>query len=62
MNSSQAKRYLAKRGCRFEPAKGGHLLVWNGTRKTTLPMHGGNKELSKGLWLGILKALGLPKE
>jgi len=46
MNSGQAKRYLAKRGCRFEPAKGGHLLVWYGARKTTLPMHGGKKELS----------------
>ncbi|MFO0992007.1 MAG: type II toxin-antitoxin system HicA family toxin [Hyphomicrobiales bacterium] len=59
MNSSQAKRYLTRHGCSFEPGKGGHLLVRRGDRKSVLPMHGGSKELGKGLWLKILKDLGL---
>ncbi len=62
MNSSQAKRYLARHGCTFEPGKGGHLLVRRGERKSVLPMHGGSKELGKGLWLKILKDLGLKDE
>jgi len=59
VNSRQAKRYLARRGCIFRPGKGGHLVVTCGKRKTVLPMHGGNKEIGKGLWLKILKDLGL---
>ena len=62
MNSRQAKRFLAKHGCTFEPGKGSHLLVRRGSRKSVLPMHGGNKELGKGLWLTILKDLGLDKD
>lgn len=62
MNSNQAKRLLAKRGCTFESGKGGHLIVRLGSRRTVLPMHGGKKELGKGLWLAILKDLGLRKE
>ena len=59
MNSSQAKRFLARQGCTFESGKGGHLIVRRGDRKTVLPMHAGTKELGKGLWLRILKDLGL---
>jgi mRNA interferase HicA len=59
VNSSQAKRFLAKQGCTFEPGKGGHLIVRLGDRMTVLPMHGGKKELGKGLWKAILKDLGL---
>jgi mRNA interferase HicA len=59
VNSSQAKRFLARQGCTFESGKGGHLIVRRGDRKTVLPMHGGAKELGKGLWLRILKDLGL---
>ena len=55
MNSRQAKRYLAQRGATFSPGKGGHL---NGKR-SVLPQHGGSKEIGKGLWLAILKQLGL---
>ena len=62
MNGNQARRYLAKRGCTFEPGKGGHLIVRRGDRKTVLPMHGGRKDLGKGLWLAILRDLGLDKE
>jgi mRNA interferase HicA len=59
MNSSQAKRFLARHGCTFEPGKGGHLIVRRGDRKSVLPQHGGSKELGKGLWLAILKQLDI---
>ena len=59
MNSSQAKRFLARHGCTFESGKGGHLIVRRGDRKSILPQHGGSKELGKGLWLAILKQLGI---
>jgi mRNA interferase HicA len=59
VNSGQAKRFLAKRGCTFQATKGGHLIVRHGERKSVLPMHGSRKELGKGLWLSILKDLGL---
>jgi mRNA interferase HicA len=59
MNSKQAKRYLAKKGAVFAPGKGGHLLVTLNGRRSTLPQHGGAKEIPKGLWLAILKQLGI---
>ena len=62
MNSSQAKRFLARQGCTFEPGKGGHLIVRRGTLKSVLPQHGGSKELGKGLWLKILKDLDLKED
>jgi len=47
MKSSELKRWLAARGCTFEPHKGGsgHLTVRLGDRKTQLPMHGSGKDL-----------------
>jgi mRNA interferase HicA len=62
MNSGQAKRYLSRSGCTFEAGKGGHLIVRRGDRKSVLPMYGGKKELGKGLWIKILKDLGLKEE
>jgi mRNA interferase HicA len=59
VNSAQAKRLLARHGCTFEPGKGGHLIVRRGERRSILPMHGGKKELGKGLWLKILKDLDI---
>lgn len=58
MNSKQAKRFLADKGCRFEPGKGSHLIVRLGNRRSVLPMHG-SKELGIGLWKAILKQLGI---
>jgi mRNA interferase HicA len=58
MNSKQAKRYLASKGCRFEPGKGSHLIVRLGNRRSVLPMHG-SKEIGTGLWNAILKQLGI---
>ena len=59
VNSGQAKRYLAKRGAKFSPGKGGHLIVELNGRRSVLPQHGGSKEIGKGLWLAILKQLDL---
>jgi mRNA interferase HicA len=59
MRSGQAKRFLAAKGCSFEPGKGGHLIVRRGNLKSVLPMHGSAKELGKGLWRKILKDLDL---
>jgi mRNA interferase HicA len=62
MNSGQAKRFLAKKGCTFESAKGGHLLVRRLGRTSVLPQHGGRKELGKGLWHKILKDLDIKED
>jgi mRNA interferase HicA len=35
------------------------LIVRRNGRTSVLPMHGGSKQLGKGLWLKILKDLGL---
>ncbi|HEY9009949.1 MAG TPA: type II toxin-antitoxin system HicA family toxin [Devosia sp.] len=59
MTSAQFKRWLAKQGCRFQPAKGGHLRVYLGERWSVLPMHGARKELSTGTVNAIKKDLGL---
>jgi mRNA interferase HicA len=58
MTSAEFKRWLARHGCRFEPGKGGHLIVWHGKRRSVLPMHGKAKDLKTGLVEGIKKDLG----
>lgn len=60
MNANQFKSWLKKHGCTFE-SKGhtGHLLVRRGDKTADLPMHGGGKELGKGLVERIRKQLGL---
>ena len=55
----ELKRWLQKQGCKFEPGKGGHLLVRLGARKSVLPMHGSRQELPKGTVEDIKKQLGL---
>ncbi len=50
MTSNEFKRWLRKQGCRFEPGKGGHLIVSLG---------GNQKELGTGLVNQIKKDLGL---
>jgi mRNA interferase HicA len=59
MTSAEFKRWLAKRGCTFEPGKGSHQAVYLGNRRATIPMHGKNKELGKGLVEKIKRDLGL---
>ncbi|MGH8248125.1 MAG: type II toxin-antitoxin system HicA family toxin [Gammaproteobacteria bacterium] len=59
MTSREFNRWLQKQGCKFEPGKGGHLLVRLGNRKSVLPMHGSKHELPKGTVEAIKKQLGL---
>ena len=59
MTSAQFRRWLAKQGCRFEPAKGGHLKVRLGGKQSVMPMHGSSKELKTGTIEAIKKQLGL---
>jgi mRNA interferase HicA len=59
MNSDQFRRWLSKRGCTFISAKGGHLQVKRGDRKSYLPQHGGKKQLKTGLMRAIKKDLEL---
>ena len=61
MRPQELKRYLASMGCTFETHRGGsgHLTVRRGNKKSQLPMHGGGKELGKGLINKILKDLDL---
>jgi mRNA interferase HicA len=59
MNSAQAKRFLARKGASFTPGKGGHLIVTLNGRRSVLPMHGGSREIGKGLWRAILKQLDI---
>lgn len=59
MNSAQAKRFLARKGASFTPGKGGHLIVTLNGRRSVLPMHGGSREIGKGLWRAILKQLNI---
>jgi mRNA interferase HicA len=59
MNAEELRKLLAAKGCTFESHKGGsgHITVRRGGRTTQLPMHGGGKELGKGLVAKILKDL-----
>jgi len=59
VTSGELKRWLEKNGCAFFPAKGGHLVVLREGKRSVLPMHGKNKELSTGLVNSIKKQLGL---
>jgi mRNA interferase HicA len=59
MTSQEFKRWLTKKGCTFEPGRGGHQTVRLGNKVTTLPMHGKGKELGTGLVSAIKKQLGL---
>lgn len=61
MNARELRRWLRRRGCTFYTHKGGsgHLTVRLGDRTSQLPMHGGGKELGRGLVAKIKKDLGL---
>lgn len=58
MNANQFRRYLAKRGCRFEEGKR-HTIVRPGDKLAALPRHGGSNQLGTGLINAIKKDLGL---
>ena len=61
MNAREFRRWLQGQGCIFHTHKGGsgHLTVRLGDRTSQLPMHGGRKELGRGLVAKIKKDLGL---
>jgi mRNA interferase HicA len=61
VTSEEFKRWLRKQGCTFTTSrgKGSHILVHYGDRTATLPMHGSDRELGKGLVERIKKQLGL---
>jgi len=59
VTSGEMKRWLASLGATFEPGKGAHLTVRLGGRVSTLPMHGGKRELKKGTERAIKRDLGL---
>ncbi len=61
MNTAEFRRWLRKQDCTFETHKGGsgHLTIRRGDRVSQLPMHGGRKELGRGLVAKIKKDLGL---
>lgn len=62
MNANQFKRWLAGKGCTFETKKGtGHLTVRRGDMVSQLPVHGGRKQLGKGLMSKIKKDLEIEK-
>ena len=59
MNSNQFRRWLAKQGCTFGKKSGGHIIIFRGRRESQMPVHGGRKQLGKGLMAKIKKDLGL---
>lgn len=63
MNAAEFKKWLKAQGCTFDvgKGKGGHITVRYGDKKTTLPMHGANRELGVGLVAAIKKQLGLKR-
>jgi mRNA interferase HicA len=59
VTSAELKRWLARQGATFEPAKGGHMWVMLRGRRAILPMHGSRKEMRPGTVAAIKKQLGL---
>ena len=58
MNTRQFRTWLRKHGCTFETKRGtGHMVVRLGDRKSVLPMHGGARQLGKGLIRKIMRDL-----
>ncbi len=57
VKSSEFKRWLAKQGATFSPAKGSHFHVFLNGKKTIIPMH--QKEIPTGTVEAIKKQLGL---
>ncbi|MEE8546171.1 MAG: addiction module toxin, HicA family [Alphaproteobacteria bacterium] len=59
MNSNQFKRWLAKQGCTFGKKSAGHIALFRGGRESQMPVHGGRKQLGKGLMAKLKKDPGL---
>lgn len=61
MTARELRKWLRKRECTFHTHKGGsgHLTVRRGKLTSQLPMHGGGRDLGRGLVAKIKKDLGL---
>ena len=60
MNTRQFRAWLRRQGCTFETKRGtGHMIVRLGGQKSVLPMHGGSKQLGKGLIRKTMRDLGI---
>ena len=60
MNARQLRAWRRRQGCTFETKRGtGHIIVRRGDMMTVLPVHGGNKQMGKGLIVKIMRQLGL---
>jgi mRNA interferase HicA len=61
MTGREFERWLASKGCTFEETrgKGGHIIVRLGDKWTTLPRHGGKRDMGDRLMNQIKKQLGL---
>lgn len=57
MNAKEFKRWLAKQGATFQPAKGSHIKVFLNGRQSVMPIHA--SELKTGTVEAIKKQLGL---
>jgi mRNA interferase HicA len=57
MKSSELKRWLAKQGATFTPAKGSHFHVILNGKQSIIPMH--SKDIPRGTVEAIKKQLGL---
>jgi mRNA interferase HicA len=57
VNSSQFRRYLARKGCTFEEGRR-HTIVRRDGKLMALPRHGGSKQLGTGL-MNAIKGLGI---
>jgi mRNA interferase HicA len=57
VKSSEFKRWLARQGATFSPAKGAHFHVFLKGKKTIIPMH--QKDIPTGTVEAIKKQLGL---
>ena len=57
MKSSEFKRWLARLGATFTPAKGSHFHVYLNGNQSIIPMH--QKDIPTGTVEAIKKQLGL---
>jgi mRNA interferase HicA len=57
VKSSELKRWLARQGARFTPAKGSHFHVYLNGKQSIIPMH--QKDIPIGTVEAIKKQLGL---
>ena len=57
VKSSEFKRWLAKQGATFTPAKGSHFHVYLNGKQSIIPMH--QKDIPTGTVEAIKKQLGL---